>query len=362
MSACPVCQAAWPEPAAGAACAVCPACYSVFDRDTTGTWQLVPPFASASRALPLALGSPLDVAGHRYHLAGYAEWSYEVEHYRDMVDTLYRREFTLVSEADRSLAVLGCDDGVWWLVRERPARTIDRARYTQSRRQYYTVDRAAGLLWQCFRWTTPYQPVDHVAGPRGPGGEILLGELSANAATVWVGEFLAHDALPASLQPAAPPPPVRPHVGTASPAPVVGSPHRPGILRTLGLIAATLAILAAIAFFAYYRDRHTKPIAKLWVDCPSTKPAPRLPLPPETGRVQLDAHLTTGMISYQLRFMNPRGTVGGDTVDAVLDMNPVRRAPVHSVNPGASEMEMACQLPIPVEGRRQWLVEVRFLR
>jgi len=54
--------------------------------------------------------------------------------------------------------------------------------------------------------------------------------------------------------------------------------------------------------------------------------------------------------------------VGGYGFAAVLDMNRGNRGPIHMAPPGASEMEMGCSLPIPVEGRRQWLVEGRFLR
>ncbi|MCC6537542.1 MAG: hypothetical protein IT162_08340 [Bryobacterales bacterium] len=363
MNACPVCQVSWPAPAAVTVCAVCPACYSTFDRNSAGKIWQVPPFPSAARPLPLALGSPLEVAGHRYRLAGFAEWSYEVEHYRDTFETIYRREFTLVNEAGGALAVLGSDEDVWWLVREVPAHTIDRAHYTQSRRQYYTVMQAAGQLWQRFRWTAPYQPIDHVAGPRGPGGEILLGDLSAQSATVWVGRFLPYAELPVELRPDTPPPPARPVASMATlPAPVTPQPNRPGWLRGVALVIVAAGTLAAIAAFAYYRDRYTRPVSKTWVDCPTPVAKTRVPVPAEAGRVQLDAHLTTGAIPYRLRFLTPRGTVGGENVSALLDLNPRHREPIHTIHPGASELEMECSMPIPVEGRRQWLVELRFLR
>ena len=365
MSACPLCQAPWPEPAAGAVCMVCPMCYSVFDHDTARVWQLVPPSPSAARPLPAALGSLLDITGQRYRVAGFAEWSYDIEHYRDMVDTYYRREFTLVSERDRSLAILGDEAGAWWLAREVPASTIDRGKYKPRFGQYYSVQQAAGLLPHRFRWNAHYLPPDHVAEPFGAGSSILLREGAPDAPTVWAGEFLPVSSLPEWLRPAvaAPVPPVLivPASGRAS-APADLSPVRSSWARRLAVAAITIGIFAGIAAFAYYRERRTTSLVKRWVDCPTLDAKARLPIPADAGRVQLDAHLTTGVIQYQFRFLNPSGTVGGASVAALLDMAPAHREPIHAVHSGASELEMTCSLPIPVEGRLHWLVEVRFLR
>lgn len=103
-------------------------------------------------------------------------------------------------------------------------------------------------MWQCFRWMPAYQPVDHVAGPRGLGSEILLGELSSDAPAVWAGRILLYDELSATLRPAAPaPPPVRSvDSEAAAPAPaVVHAPHRRGILGSLAMFAAAVAMLGA---------------------------------------------------------------------------------------------------------------------
>ncbi|MBM3797770.1 MAG: hypothetical protein FJW31_27805 [Acidobacteria bacterium] len=131
MSGCPVCRAAWPEPVAGASCAVCPVCYMVFNRDAAGAWRMVAPVESAASAPAVPLNATLEVAGHAYRLIGCAEWSYEVEQYRDTFKTLYRRKFTLVNSANESLAVFGSDEDVWWLVQERPSHTIDRALHAE---------------------------------------------------------------------------------------------------------------------------------------------------------------------------------------------------------------------------------------
>ena len=385
---CPICRSPWsflPQLAADVqaplAGVVCPSCWNCFLFDpASGQWQRQPPRPLADRPPPIAFGTRVTLRNIAYRVAGFASYSQSVEAGRDQWQTLERHEYTLTPEtAGAQPAILGWDDGRWWVVRPTAGAPLERSSdrseiqfqgktYRQKYGDSFQPDRASGLLPFGFNWTSSVWLCEYVAGTDGPGGWLIPGERHPQRST-WVGEYLdasevaqalGWTAFPAGspyavAQPA--PSGVNRFVSSRPPAetaaPVNDWP------RLFGVLFVVLLGIAAIGFFFYSKERRTKPEVSHWFSCPAGPETPVIRIPRGIDRIVFDPHLPQGAIHYRLRMQDAAGAALS-THEGFVDMSMQKR--VLEIEPQVAATNMVigeCTLPVPVAGLRSWPVEIR---
>lgn len=315
-----------------------------------------------------------------YRVAGFACYSQSVEVGRDQWQAVERHEYTLTPEAAGSTpAILGWDDGRWWLVRptggEPLERSSDRSQiqfqgrtYRQKYAESFQPDRAAGLLPFGFNWTNSVWLHEYVAGTEGPGGQLILGDRNPQR-SAWAGEYLDAREVAQSLgltafpagspdavgQPA--PGGVNRFVSSRPPAKVAAPAN--DWPRFFGVLFVVLLGIAAIGFFFYAQEKRTKAEVSHWFSCPAGPETQVIQIPRGVDRIVFDPHLPQGAIHYRFRMQDAAGAMLSSH-EGYVDMSKERR--VFEVEPQVAATAIAvgeCTLTVPIAGLRSWPVEIR---